>query len=1651
VDFFDPAITFIDSDPTEHGYILWDTLGHRKRVPGITQMLAPHFFQNKVPRGIAGGSAIQEGDIIHAQLAEYFAQKSAWRTMPMHPKAREIVRHVEQRFPHWQYTFEPEVKVSDYRQYASSIDLIVTHRDTHEVHLIDYKTGSSNSLASNGYVAAQLSVYKKWANRPVVGLVKATTSGLQEVNPVKDSLLEFYLTGKVTHQYNFKDDLPKFGVNKGIYLPSTIKERAAVKKGTEQTYVVFDVETARNQVIAIAARKVMMRPGVVQPVLVSSYVRYYEYKGQRDSTTEPVHGLTPEVLQYLNSKHPKTQAKSRYYDAGELQAFRSWVGNSALITANGISFDIPIALKDIAPAAKTREVRWASEGEMYTPLLSEGNYKATNKRAQLRLSTKEWLREAEAAVRSKKKVRIRSPSKDDYGNVFDMTLEMQRVYGSDISDMNKLNVIYKRVIGKSMEADGMDPHNAESDVDALAKVFFELLKQKGEESAVSKYFRERTTGFVRGSTFTHPPTSLPHLDQEDLDKTSRAFLLKMNNLSRDQRAAIADGLARIYYDPAGKLHLEDIKHWSDSMYQRGIGNMAEQTPVQMQWDRLLEAMQSMRDIMQTFTEVFQTDRSTMYPKLDAAFALLGEDRQHMSLSSIANGSNAAQMFNARDLPKGYSNLYDYLQSQEMGAIAKLKLNYGGRVQSKLAFDEALEAAMKPGNILPPEMASAIYGNSKAAESSIFDTFGKAMSARMYTGTPAAKRANRTRSLLDKAKELGIYSTSVDVLEDPTAFVGEIGTWQEYLSGEIAQEETRLRGNRTATKLRSKIRKSLSAADAQGIREGYSYENVAGIGRLSDAALRYASRSGVLDEHLDALKEATIAQKDLNKAITQAQEVEKARGKKIMDGAVESIGWGFGQASRIVGARAGLNYGGNVAEAWAESTGRIGSAAQDLLGPFGVPFIRATTAAGESKLAEFLLGPAQEQARNEGMSGFGSKLLGGVASGAMTGFSIGGVPGAIVGTVVGVIAGGLMGAPDVQNIGYNVESARIRGVGNDVASRLNMWSAVFDIGKSWLNASLKMAMIPINFFGTALKSLGSLLGRLVGLYGTIGSLGGQYANPPLRMAASTYSIYQDSRYLDIAMGNQPGSFFGAAAGLKQKAMNLINAGVVDEEAMKFGAIGNFLDAIIGSSSEGEAYQYALNLAEEAKGFTPEQMAMLQKVFPEIASVAEFGLRRGINLTDAYAPGQGYYNGEAVTKAGLAGESAFVRLITIFDNFKNTTLNALATKLGSTFIDAASWWQKQLDYILNSGEGTIGERIMEVFQKIEWGNMIDPLVNVVHNAFLLMTGLAKRMLPTVVQSVDDISRIVHQLFIDIGYNIVMTMGPLLERLGDMKPKIEFSPTQGLSFRIANAMDTSTWTKAEQQKWRDYTSKSHYYNKGLTNTGYYIGDDLDFFWADKTLKDFPEFVKRQAKLLPGMSVAEGDKKGRYNVSHPEMNAEQNEQLRLILLRMFLGGAAGNIQTYIKDDPLLKGFYKPEYWASAEWGLPGVAQKLGVYGVVSDHKYAVGPGGIVLDAEGNPVPYGDGPQAGGYYTDTTPEIIKGTAKGMLGMGDELGIDSGAFRQVLLDAGYSLIQAIEATELVLKGTAEITFRDSVTHEEMKSYFKSATTDFAKTMGWGAR
>lgn len=347
---FDPKYTEIIFDHNSgHGFILRDTrTGKTKKVPGVTGHIHNVFSKDSKSRQdpamvTFGEAAMRRGTAIHQEVSNWVDSPRIFNKMSM--DAQTAASMLVAQFPPsqgWEYAHD--VPVTDYKKFASEIDLVVSNKQTGEVHIIDLKTGGWRG----GEYNAQLSFYKRmWE----LGNPDQKVSGIWGLR-TKEGHRGFVKADEFTpNQIDsifYKGVRPKhvINMNKGVAALQTNVldhfEPAAKRAGPQVSRPItfFDVETGpRNEILQIGAVKGVFNKQNGKFQVIDRFTRHFTgdpntYDTQEWATLQETHGITPETAALRGKKHGRWSER-------HLNAFKAFIGDSALAGHNIEQFDIP--------------------------------------------------------------------------------------------------------------------------------------------------------------------------------------------------------------------------------------------------------------------------------------------------------------------------------------------------------------------------------------------------------------------------------------------------------------------------------------------------------------------------------------------------------------------------------------------------------------------------------------------------------------------------------------------------------------------------------------------------------------------------------------------------------------------------------------------------------------------------------------------------------------------------------------------------------------------------------------------------------------------------------------------------------------------------------------------------------------------------------------------------------------------------------------------------------------------------------------------------------------------------------------------------------------------------------------------------------------
>ena len=347
---FDPKYTEITFDHANgHGFILRDTrTGKTKRVRGVTGHIHNVFNKNSKTKDdpamtTFGEAALRKGTSIHQEVSAWVDSPRIFNKMSL--DAQTAASMLVAQFPPSQgWVYNHDVPVSDYKKFASEIDLTVTNTNTGEVHIIDLKTGKWRGSEYN----AQLSFYKRmWE----LGNPDQKVSGIWGLRTQEGSrgfVRADEFTPNQLDSIFYKGVRPKrvVNMNKGVAARQTNVlehfEPATKQSGSTVSRPVtfFDVETGpHNEPIQLAAVKGVFNKQTGKFQIIDKFTRYFTgdpstYASQEWAVLQELHGITPETAALRGKKYGR-------WGERHLNAFKAFIGDSVLAGHNIEEFDIP--------------------------------------------------------------------------------------------------------------------------------------------------------------------------------------------------------------------------------------------------------------------------------------------------------------------------------------------------------------------------------------------------------------------------------------------------------------------------------------------------------------------------------------------------------------------------------------------------------------------------------------------------------------------------------------------------------------------------------------------------------------------------------------------------------------------------------------------------------------------------------------------------------------------------------------------------------------------------------------------------------------------------------------------------------------------------------------------------------------------------------------------------------------------------------------------------------------------------------------------------------------------------------------------------------------------------------------------------------------
>lgn len=353
---FDPKYTEIEYSHRSGGFILRDTrTGKIKKVQGVTSHIHSVFNKNKKEPDIAtttfAEAAMKHGTDVHAQFSAWVNNPSTFRKMGTEGQVAASML-VAQFPPSQGWSYSTDVPVTDYKKYASEIDLLVTNEKTGEVHIVDLKTGGWHG----GEYNAQLSFYKRMYEMGHPDQKVAGIWGLRTQDNNRGFVKAHEFTKQDLDGIFYKGVRPKrvVNMNRGQAARQTnvLDHFEPAKRqsgsGVSRPVTFFDVETGpRNEILQIGAIKgVFNKEGKFQ--VIDRFARHFTgdpstYSTQEWALLQETHGITPETARLRGKKWGRWGEK-------HFNAFKEFIGDSALAGHNIEQFDIPVVFGDQMPS-----------------------------------------------------------------------------------------------------------------------------------------------------------------------------------------------------------------------------------------------------------------------------------------------------------------------------------------------------------------------------------------------------------------------------------------------------------------------------------------------------------------------------------------------------------------------------------------------------------------------------------------------------------------------------------------------------------------------------------------------------------------------------------------------------------------------------------------------------------------------------------------------------------------------------------------------------------------------------------------------------------------------------------------------------------------------------------------------------------------------------------------------------------------------------------------------------------------------------------------------------------------------------------------------------------------------------------------------------
>lgn len=355
-------VTILSLD-SSHGYTLRDlTTGKSVTLPGITERIQKglHSGQGIEPEDAAGRLAVEiattKGTRVHKEVQE-------WITYGLKPTSKEALSLVDKlraMYPASQgWELKAEVPVSDFKGFASSIDVLAINKKTNQSSIIDLKTGSRH----DANYTAQVTMYRKML-QATYG-IKANTANIIYSSTEKRTFSSVYaIGGSSDHKWMKDKDLSEIMYGSGlIHRKVDSQDAIDIKKAhlsashASQFFKpytpdqgkwsvplnVLDIETdGEGKPIAVGVIKLRRNKRTKALHLEDTFERYYypdSIAGAKWQEAVNVHRLTPGVISKLRGEQ-SFKYGNKFNDTERLELL-NFLKDGRVITQKGTEYDLP--------------------------------------------------------------------------------------------------------------------------------------------------------------------------------------------------------------------------------------------------------------------------------------------------------------------------------------------------------------------------------------------------------------------------------------------------------------------------------------------------------------------------------------------------------------------------------------------------------------------------------------------------------------------------------------------------------------------------------------------------------------------------------------------------------------------------------------------------------------------------------------------------------------------------------------------------------------------------------------------------------------------------------------------------------------------------------------------------------------------------------------------------------------------------------------------------------------------------------------------------------------------------------------------------------------------------------------------------------------